>query len=182
MGRLVRKPTAIKLNLDRMIKDADKYNAKVGWFQGKSYPHDGPEVWRVASWMELGVESRSIPPRPMFGPTFTRETPNWQKTMGQMSSKIVNGQMDIKQAFDYIGMLAVGDVQKTISSIHEPALSPLTILLRKYQLDHNYGPLTGKIIGQVAKDKTADVSGVSIKPLVWTGLLFATLTNITDEK
>lgn len=189
MGRMIRKPTTIKLNLDRMIKDADKYDEKIGWFEGESYPHNGPEVWRVASWMELGVESRSIPPRPMFGPTFVREDQNWATLMGQLAKTVVSGQRDMKSAFGNLGLTAVGDVQKTISSIHEPALKPLTIILRKYHLEHSfdstqpdYSPLTGKKIGELAKDKTVDVSGVSIKPLVFTGLLFATITNITDEK
>lgn len=194
MGRLVRKPTAIKLNLDRMIKDVDTVNEKVGWFQGKSYPHDGPQVWQVAQWMELGVESRSIPPRPMFMPTFVREAPNWQKIFGQSSKKVVRGQWTIKQAFDYLGSVAVGDVQKTISSIHEPELSPLTILLRKYQMDHvfvgskhkDFAPINGKIVGEVAKtigtSEAADVTGISIKPLEWTGLLYGSIINVTEQK
>lgn len=190
MGRLVRKPTKIKLSLDQMVKDADKYDSKVGWFDGKAYPNNGPQVWRVASWMELGVESRSIPPRPMFQPTFAREGGNWSNVMGVLTKRVVSGQYSMKDAFDALGLIAVGDVQKTISSIHEPALSPLTIILRKYHLEHtfdssqvDYSPLTGKKIGELAKTVgTADVSGISIKPLVFTGLLFATLTNVTDEK
>jgi uncharacterized protein (DUF2249 family) len=189
MGRMIRKPTQIKLNLDRMIKDADSYNSKIGWFEGKAYPDNGPEVWRVASWMELGVESRSIPPRPMFAPTFTRETGNWQVAFGGLAKQVVRGQKNMKQAFDAIGLVAVGDVKKTISDIHEPKLSPLTIILRKYHLEHTfdktkpeYSPLGGKKIGELAQDLTVDVSGISIKPLVFTGLLFSTISNITDEK
>ena len=172
-----------------MIEDADKYNAKVGWFQGKAYPNGGPEVWKVASWMEQGVPSRSIPPRTMFAPTFNRESGNWQVQMGGLAKQVVNGAYTIKEAFDILGMVAVGDVQKTISEIHEPKLSPLTIILRKYHLEHTfdrtkpeYSPLGGKKIGELAKDLNADVSGISIKPLRFTGLLFATISNTTDTK
>lgn len=189
MGRIVRKPTVIKLNLERMIADADKYNSKIGWFDGKLYPNGGPAVWQVASWMENGVESRSIPPRPMFAPTFARETGNWSASMGQLSRRVVQGRMTMKGAFDALSGAAVGDVQKTISNLYTPALSPLTIILRKYHLEHgrdrtkpDYSPLTGKKIGELAKDLTVDVSGISTKPLVFTGLLFATITFVTEEK
>lgn len=189
MGQLIRKPTKVKFTLEQMIEDADKYNSKIGWFQGKAYPNNGPEVWKVASWMELGVESRSIPPRPMFGPTFDRETGNWRAQMGGLAKQVVSGRYSMKQAFDILGLAAVGDVKKTISQIHEPKLSPLTIILRKYHIEHTfdktkpeYSPLGGKKIGELAKDLSADVSGISIKPLVFTGLLFATITSVTDEK
>lgn len=189
MGRLIRKPTVVKFNLEKMIKDAGLYSSKVGWFDGKKYPNDGPAVWQVASWMENGVESRSIPPRPMFAPTFARETGNWATQMATLSRRVVGGKLDMKGAFDLLSARAVGDVQYTISSIHMPALSPLTIILRKYHLEHtfdrtkpDYSPLGGKKIGELAGDLTADVSGVSIKPLVFTGLLFATMTFVTDKK
>lgn len=189
MGRLIRKPTIVKFNLDEMIKDAGLYSSKVGWFDKAKYPNDGPFVWQVASWMENGVESRSIPPRPMFAPTFTRETGNWTRQMGELSLRVIAGKMKIKGAFDALSSRAVGDVQWTISSIYDPPLSPLTIILRKYHLEHSfdkkhpdYSPLTGEKIGELAKDLTVDVSGVSTKPLNFTGLMYATISYVTDKK
>ena len=77
--------------------------------------------------------------------------------------------------------MAVGDVQSTISKIQEPPLSPITIELRR--LKKMGRKITGKTVGEAAanvaagKNKTA---GVSIKPLIDSGYLFATITHVVE--
>lgn len=163
------------------IKELDGYQTKVGWFETAHY-EDGTPVAYVAAIQELGSESRRIPPRPFMRPTIAEQQKKWAETAAIAARRILAGKATGAQMMDLIGAQAEGDVAKTIESITEPSLSPITLGARKYR--HEGKKVTGATIGEIAarlKAGTLDISGVPTKPLDDTHLLLSTLTHITER-
>lgn len=163
-------------------------NLNVGWFESAKYDADTP-VAGVAAVQEFGSPKRSIPPRPFLRPTIEEKKGEWQKTLGKMISANLKSGGDPKNAMEVLGLSIVGDVKKTISTIQEPPLSPITLALRKQKLLGN--AITGKTVGAVAKaidegetgpGELGDSSGINPKPLVFTGLLLNSITHEVSKK
>ena len=158
--------------------------AKVGWFESAVYENGRP-VAAVAAGNEVGIPSRSIPPRPFFRPTADAKEAEWGKTAETMAGRVIEGKATAEEAMEVLGLKAGGDVLETIVSITSPALSPITILARAYR--KNGKDVTGKTIGEIAgliKNQRYDITasqmaGVSTKPLNDTGHMIATLSSVT---
>lgn len=154
----------------------------VGWFKDSKYP-DGRPVAAVAAGNEFGIASRSIPPRPMFRPTIADRMSAWKQTAVDLARRVVQGKMTAFQAMDTFGGVIEGDVAKTIASVTQPPLSPITLGARKYR--EMGKKVTGKTIGEIARklaEGKLDISGVSNKPLVDSALMADTLTHVTEKK
>lgn len=186
MGKAIRVVGPGAKGLNQLISHADQDVAKVGFFASAKYV-TGLPVAQVAQWMEKGVPSRSIPPRPFMRPTMDSKDREWSDDFGKLAKKIVKGDISMHQALDMIGLVAAGDVRKTISTLTDPPLSKLTLLARKHV--QQGGALSGSVIGMLAKqlqdDPNVDVSGVSDKPLIdprpGGGVLLAHVTNVTEK-
>lgn len=155
--------------------------AKVGWFESAKY-ESGRPVAAVAAGNELGIPSRSIPPRPFFRPTEMSKKNEWENTAGTMAGRVLEGKATALEAMEVLGIKAEGDVLDTIVSITQPPLSMITLLARKRRKEGK--AVTGKTIGEFAKQLASgppNVSGVSTKPLNDTGHMIATLTSIAER-
>ena len=180
MGESGRKnPKGLKI----LIKNLDalgKTSTRIGWFEDSSYAGGRP-VAAVAAGNELGIPSRSIPPRPFMRPTIAEKKNEWMEKAAQLAKRVINGKMTAFQAMDTLGGIIEGDVSQTIASITSPPLSPITLGARKYREQGK--KVTGSTIGEIArklKEGKLDISGVSTKPLVDSATMIDTLTHQTE--
>jgi len=181
MGKVTRNSSG----KNAMLKAIDdcKLVAKVGFFPSAQYP-DGTPMAYVAAINEHGVPERSLPARPFFRPTMDARRTAWKDQMGRGMASAMSGKRSVRDVLEMISAGAAGDVRATIASIQTPALSPITILARKYR--QAGGKVTGKTIGrfaaQLKENPDMDLSGVSTKPLNDTGAMMAHLTNMVETK
>ena len=168
---------ASRLNI--ALEQLAGHSLKAGWFASSKYAESGMPVAAVAAMQELGTGK--IPPRPFMRPTAVKQRNAWASIAAREAKMVLNGQKTAVDALNELGGVAVGDVQSTISKIQEPPLSPITIELRR--LKKMGRKIPGKTVGEAAanvaagKNKTA---GVSIKPLIDSGYLFATITHVVE--
>lgn len=165
---------------DLKLKELDGYETSVGWFDTAKYKNGTP-VAGVAAIQELG--NGKIPPRPFMRPAEIKSN-GWKDTAAFAAKKVLDGSFTGKQAMDYIGTVAEGDILEEIVNITQPPLSKITLGIRKLKQQDPTLIVTGATVGRVAAQLAAgtlDVSGVSTKPLNDTGHMIATLTHITSS-
>lgn len=165
----------INAALSRLPKQFKGQQAKIGWPSGKEYP-DGTSVAYVAAIQNFGVPEKGIPPRPMLKPTVAENQDRWAEVMKHLTRQVANGELDAVDALDGMGRVAAMDLQATIAQINEPALSPVTVLLRKWRKQGR--TITGKTVGEAAAAIAAGTDpGTDNKPLNDTGYLIASVTH-----
>lgn len=171
----------LKSKFEKIVKQASKAKVSIGWFPDAKYPTEdgGMPVAVVARWMEDGVPSRKIPARPSMRPTIEKNKAKWAKI----------GKQDLKrglsaaQVLNQMGLVAAGDLEKTIIGINSPELSPITVILRANR--ERDEKISGATVGKAAKYKDSaavaldpefyDTSNVTDKPLQDTGLMIASI-------
>ena len=151
-------------NLEIALKGLEGKVAKVGWFEKSKYP-DPPNlpVAYVATIHEFGWPAKNIPPRPFMRPTIAKQANEWRDIAAKGALAILNGKTTSDKVMEAIGLKAAGDIRKMISSIWSPPLSPHTIAAR------------------LRKRSDKKTLGLLDKPLIDTGLMFATLTNTVEN-
>ncbi|MDE2100257.1 MAG: hypothetical protein KGL39_23605 [Patescibacteria group bacterium] len=158
------------------------YESKVGWFENNKYP-DGTQVAYVAQIQEFGAGP--IPPRPFMRPTAVKQKAKWLQIMSEGAKAVLHGKLTAKQVFERVGLQSSADIAKTIASITSPPLSPITIELRAMKKKNPGLKITGKLVGEVAakvrEPGYTPPTGVSTKPLNDTGVMLATLHNVTER-
>lgn len=165
----------VQAALARLPKQFDGVQAKIGWPVGKQYP-DGTSVAYVAAIQNFGAPEKSIPPRPIIKPTVDENQARWAKILQNFTKRVANGDLDALDALDGVGRVAAMDMQATIAQIHEPALSPITVLLRKWRKEGR--TITGKTVGEAAAAIAAGTEpGSDNKPLNDTGYLIASVAH-----
>lgn len=165
----------VQAALSRLPKQFADKQAKIGWPSGKEY-EDGTPVAYVAAIQNFGVPDRSLPPRPMLKPTVDENQARWAEILKNFTKRIANGEMDAFDALDGIGRVASADLQATIAQINEPALSPVTVLLRKWRKAGR--TITGKTVGEAAAAIAAGTEpGSDNKPLNDTGYMIASVSH-----
>ena len=167
--------------LKRIIDEADRTTAKVGFFPSAKYL-DGTPIAYVASIQELGCPQRSIPARPFMRPTADAQGKNWRQLIRDGMQAALSGDMSVHDVMEGVGMQAAGDIRKTIAEVSSPPLSPVTIMLRSMKKDRPDMKITGKTVGAAAAMVAAgeQPANVSVKPLVDTGALQAHVTHVVE--
>ncbi|CDG21064.1 Phage related-protein [Xenorhabdus poinarii G6] len=175
--------------LKSVYDELSKKQIKVGFFEHSKYP-DGTSIAYVAAIQELGYGP--IPPRPFFRPAMSENRTDYQALIQRAVNAAISGSLDINDGLNQVGAKVAGDVQMVIRSVNEPPLSMVTLLMRKRrkQPDFQAGGkevgnawLDANFVGPRSKsDKTLDISGVSIKPLVDTGLMLQAVTYAVEDK
>lgn len=145
-------------NLKQAIKDINKKEVQVGWFESSTY-ENGMKVAQVAYMDEFGRLSNNQPPRPFFRNAIKDNKLRWSQTIQKISKDILNGS-NVLTSLNLLGVVVESDVRKSITDLISPALSPVTIAIRKQKL---------------AKGRS--VASTIEKPLVDTGYMLATLTS-----
>ncbi len=163
------------------LKELSSVVGKVGWFESAVYP-DGRPVAEVAAGNEFGIASRNIPPRPFMRPAISQNENKWKELAAQGALAVISGKETAESAMEKLTIAAQNDISKNIATLTAPALSPITLGVRKYKAQGK--KITGATIGEIAaklKAGTLDVTGVSDKPLEDSGLMSATLTSVVEN-
>jgi hypothetical protein len=148
----------------RALADIDKVTGKVGWFETAHYPDGGPPVALVAAVNEYGWPEHNIPPRLGMRATADAMHAVWTAWAFRESQRVLKGEITAAQAMESLTAKAAGDIRKHIATVTQPPLKVATVKAR----------LRGKDQGNV-------VSISAAKPLVHTGHLLVTLTNIVEH-
>lgn len=179
----VRKISGLSTTVKTACAQLNKLKGKVGWFESAHYP-DGTPVAYVATIQEFGSQEQGIPERPFMRPTADEKAQEWKKTLGKAATAAMSGKISAKDAMEQIAGRAAGDVRRVISRLSAPALSNVTIELRRRR---NKGEkITGKTVGEAAKAANSaffkPASKTEAKPLVDTGILIASLTSAVEDQ
>lgn len=165
------------------IKGIAGVRGSVGWFENSKYP-GGTPVALVAATQEFG--HGPIPPRPFMRPTIAQEKAAWSKGFADGTRAVLKERFTPEQVMEQVAGRAAGDVRKTISEVTTPALSPITIELRRRKRAGE--TVTGRTVGEAAKaTKSAFFEGGNSsasenKPLVFTARMLNTLTHQVEKK
>jgi hypothetical protein len=142
----------IQYKLEAIPKEFDDMVAQVGIPQGPTYENRQTvaTVATIAAIQEFGAPGAGIPARPFIIPTAKKERAKWGKIIATGIKKLIKGNATVFDVLDAVGMQAEGDMKATVDSISSPALSPITVLLRKWRKDEGR-TITGKTVGQAAR-------------------------------
>ncbi|MFT8928525.1 MAG: hypothetical protein ABF969_04230 [Sporolactobacillus sp.] len=101
----------------------------------------------------------TVPERSFLRSTFDEKNEEWTEFFETKLEKVCALEMTAKDAYTHLGAQIVGDIQKKIRDLREPALSPITIAGRQRQSTNplmDTGHLRESITWKVVKDD-ADV-------------------------
>ena len=160
--------------LEQLSKNVEKgAQVRMGFLEGSTDSVTGTPEASIAVFQEFGtVNTKSktvIPPRPFFRPLIAEQSNAWGKELGD-TLKGVN--YDAARALALMGELMGGQLQEAIINVSEPALSPITLMLRQMRReDQTLGspsnPIGGKTIAEAARRVAAGESvDASTKPLI----------------
>lgn len=184
--------------LAKALRDLDGLVAKAGWFKSSVY-ENGMPVAQIAIVQEYGASINhpggtaysvgrdgakfvsnsssgadslprtkahkiTIPPRPFMRPTIANEQKNWLRLLADGAKAVLRGKRTAQQVMDVVSAKAAGDVAKTIAALHSPPLAKSTIDKRRRQMADK------KTIGSLDK------------PLVHSGLLLNSITNVVEKE
>jgi hypothetical protein len=155
----------LKAYLEKLSRQITKKSTlNVGFLAGATYP-TGMPVAAVAAIQEFGAPRASIPPRPYFRTMVKAESPHWGPDLGKL---LKANNFDAARALALLGEDIRGQLQQSIIDTNSPALSPITLMLRKMKSENQALVVTGRVVGEAAARVAAGESpgGVSTKPLV----------------
>lgn len=157
-------------NLEVALATLDNKVGKVGWFKGAKYP-DGTQVAYVAAIQEHGYSPKNIPPRPFMRPTIIKHKNEWSNIAKYKSKEVLAGRAKTEDIFELIGQKAAGQIRAKITQIYTPSLAFSTIQAR----------LSRRGLGAKGRPYTKEEIGNLYKPLVDTGHMLATVTNVVEN-
>lgn len=103
---------------DRIKKEVQKMktaHVNIGVLsKAPSYPDGGPNLADVATWMEFGVPSKSIPARPFMAQTFDTNVGGILSYLKRQKDAIMAGQATVDSALNMLGLWYVGKTKETI--------------------------------------------------------------------
>lgn len=112
-------------------------NVKVGIVRGQA-EQEGVDAVDKALWNEFGTRGGAsgggwggpIPERPFMRNAMRENKDKYRKAMREFAKRITRGEMTRDKALDQLGIMAEGDVLKSIESLSDPPNSALTIELK----------------------------------------------------
>jgi hypothetical protein len=142
---------------------------QVGFLAG-STEANGVSLPMVAFLMEFGAPKAGIPPRPYFRTMVAKHKGEWGDQLGKL---LVAHDYDGTRALNLMGEVISGELRESIIDLTAPALSAVTLMLRKMRGANPDLVVTGKVVGEAAARVKAgeSTSGVSTKPLVDSGTM-----------
>jgi hypothetical protein len=188
VARVVRKKGDVDLNQLKVdMAEIGSKELRVGWFESAKYD-EGTPVAYVASIQEFGTASGGIPPRPFMRPTIAENRGDWIKNFDEGVTRVLAGILTMEDFLNILGLRIAGQVRKSISTVQEPPLSPITLALRKQKLAGAKigGALVGATAAAIAKGETGpgelgDSSGINTKPLVFDGFMMQSVTHEVSD-
>ena len=169
------------------LRGFDGREVRIGIQENQQY-EDGTPVAYVGAIHEYGAPERGIPQRSFLRSTEAEKQQEWAGHMEDGVKAVIAGAVTPEQVLEMVGMSAARDVIQTISTIQEPPLSPITVMLRGMQSHDSSLKVTGKTVGEAARRVKDGLTnyGASTKPLVTQGsgggLLKASITSKVADK
>lgn len=112
--------------LEGVLEKLNASEVRAGFLGGSTYP-DGTSVAMVAAHNEYGDPANNQPPRPFFRNAIAEKQEEWKKSIERgMASGL-----DAKTVLEVVGAQIKGDIQESIATLVEPALSPATLKRRR---------------------------------------------------
>ena len=154
--------------LNKIARNVSKpATLQVGFPEGAT-GSDGEPLALRAVINEFGAPSRGIPPRPFFRNMIAAKSGEWPMAVGEL---LVDNNYDAEKTLGMVGESIAGQLQDSIIDTMEPALSPVTVMLRGMKSNDSSLVVTGKTVGEAAARVAAGKTnyGASTKPLVDSG-------------
>lgn len=167
----------LEAKLREIAKQAkNSATVRVGILENATYP-DGTPVAMVGAVHVYGAPAAGIPPRDFMRPTVAENSAGW----GDAVARILPTQnYDAKATLALVGEGIASQIRSAIIALDSPALSPVTLMLRKMKAANPNLQITAGVVAE-AREKVAkgeSSAGASSKPLVDTGVL---LNSISSE-
>lgn len=169
----------LKAKLAEIAKRLEgKHELRVGFLEGATYPDTGTPVATVAWWLNYGT--KTAPPRPFFTDMVRDKSDKWGDALARILQS--NG-YDVDKSLAIMGEGISAQLQAAIVDLDAPALSPITIMLRKMRIDDPHLVVTGATVGEaaarVAKGETT--APASTKVGVYTGHLLNSVAYAVND-
>lgn len=131
-----------------------KHELRVGFLEGAKYPDQkGTPVAMVAWWLNYGT--KTAPPRPFFTNMVKVKSEKWGDSLAAILQQ--NG-FDVQDALQKMGEGISGQLRQSIIDLDAPALSPITLMIRKMKIDNPHLEVTGSVVGEAARKVAAGES------------------------
>lgn len=176
----------MQLNLDKINERLAPLKDKVvqAGILGGQYAN-GTNIAYIGAIQEYGAPQANIPSRSFMRSTSAERRKDWTKAYGDGIAAVAAGQLSAEDLMEMVGSLMAADIQKKISEIDAPALSPITIMLRGMRSHDPDLVVTGRTVGEAAARVANgdDNYGATTKPLVpaeaegGTGLLLKSISH-----
>jgi hypothetical protein len=144
-----------------------KHELRVGFLEGATYPDEaGTPVATVAWWLNYGT--KTAPPRPFFTNMVKTKSDKWGD---ELAIILQQNDFDVDAALHVMGERISDQLREAIVELDAPALSPITLMLRKMRIDDPHLIVTGATVGEAARRVAAGESSspASTKVGVYTG-------------
>lgn len=141
----------------------------VGFLAGSTEP-DGTSIPMIAAIQEFGAPKAKIPPRPFFRNMVAAKSPSWPKAVGDL---LKANDYDAEKTLGQTGEGIKGQLQQSIIDTYEPALSPVTVMLRGMRSNDQSLVVNRTVVEQARARVAAGLTnyGASTKPLIDSGNL-----------
>ena len=161
---------ALAAKLKEIAKKAGEANTlRVGFLSGSTYPDKAnTPVATVAAIQEFGAPRAGIPPRPFFRSMIAAKSPRWGKDLAAI---LAHNGYDAPNALALMGERISSQLVESIERMDSPALSPVTLMLRKMRSDDQGLQVTRTTVNEAARRVAAGESyaGVNTAVLVDSG-------------
>ncbi len=177
MAEVTRSNSGGMAKMVKALADIDKLSVRTGWFPKDKYENGTPVAY-VAALQEFGNPATSLPARPFMRPAQMENRTKWMNFVGLGAKAMLRGEITASSVMGQIGAVMEGDVKQAIVNVNSPALSPITIMARKWRKEGK--KITGKTIGEIASliaQGKGDFGGVSTKPLIDNGLMVGSVSH-----
>ena len=161
--KLAKKLAEIAKKIDK------KRELRVGFLEGATYPDEkGTPVAMVAWWLNFGT--KTAPPRPFFTNMVKSKSDKWGDSLANI---LAQNNFDIDDALMKMGEGISDQLRQAIVDLDTPALSPITLMIRKMRIEDPHLEVTGSVVGEAARRVKAGESSspASTKVGVYTGHL-----------
>jgi hypothetical protein len=141
----------------------------VGFLEGATEP-DGTSIPMIAAIQEFGAPKVNIPPRPFFRNMISAKSGDWPEAVGDL---LKANDYDVEKTLGQVGEGIKGQLQQSIIDTMEPALSPVTIMLRGMKSNDQSLVVNRTVVEEARARVAAGLTnyGASEKPLIDSGNL-----------
>jgi hypothetical protein len=141
----------------------------VGFLENSTEP-DGTSIPMIAAIQEFGAPKANIPPRPFFRNMIAAKSGEWPKAVGDL---LKDNDYDATKTLIQTGEGIKVQLQQSIVDTYEPALSPVTVMLRGMRSNDQSLVVNRTVVEEARARVKAGLTnyGASTKPLIDSGNL-----------